>query len=553
MPLVLLGAAAGVESPSAAIEPAVRAGLVDISDGAPSQPVAIRHALQRDGIYAGTSATRRRELHARAVPLVDEAAAWSHRVASLDRPDEDLAGQLEQLAAEEAGRGHLPLAATHLLWASDVSPARAGRERRLLTAALHLMLAEEGRGLTLREAVDASGPSPLRSCVLGTMAFSAGQLREAELRFTEALASAEEEPGNAASDGDDRQPPGRPYTLLGDGRKVMEFARQALATGTLDAAAESQTRTLVAIGASQVAGPRPALAELRHLDADPAGVGPVHVDGLSFRGVFHLLAGDLSSAVADLTASIKMARRGATITLGLRAYSYLALAQYLSGAWDDVLLTSDQGFSAASIRPRRYELPLLHLASGCVPAGRGAKEDGEASRPDGGGGGRRPRLRPGAPVRGHGPGPGVPGVRRLRRHGRRSRLLAGRDRPRRPQPGVRSPVAASVGGGPAWLRTSGRSGRRHPTVARPGGRGQLPASGRGVVRGLAGRARSRPRAGGQSTNGAKTKPARTAPSTGPIFCWPMAAFCGAPASAASPSSACGGPTTCTPLCGRRRS
>ncbi len=167
------------------------------------------------------------------------------------------------------------------------------------------------------------------------------------------------------------------YTLLGDGRKVMEFARQALATGTLDAAAESQTRTLVAIGASQVAGPRPALAELRHLDADPAGVGPVHVDGLSFRGVFHLLAGDLSSAVADLTASIKMARRGATITLGLRAYSYLALAQYLSGAWDDVLLTSDQGFSAASIRPRRYELPLLHLASGCVPAGRGAKEDGE--------------------------------------------------------------------------------------------------------------------------------------------------------------------------------
>ena len=376
MPLALLGAAAGVESPSAAIEPAVRAGLVDISDEAPSQPVAIRHALQRDGIYAGTSATRRRELHARAVPLVDEAAAWSHRVASLDRPDEDLAGQLEQLAAEEAGRGHLPLAATHLLWASDVSPARAGRERRLLTAALHLMLAEEGRGLTLREAVNASG-LPLRSCVLGTMAFSAGQLREAELRFTEALASAEEEPGNAALTAMIANRLAGTYTLLGDGRKVMEFARQALATGTLDAAAESQTRTLVAIGASQVAGPRPALAELRHLDADPAGVGPVHVDGLSFRGVFHLLAGDLSSAVADLTASIRMARRGATITLGLRAYSYLALAQYLSGAWDDVLLTSDQGFSAASIRPRRYELPLLHLASGCVPAGRGAKEDGE--------------------------------------------------------------------------------------------------------------------------------------------------------------------------------
>ena len=61
------------------------------------------------------------------------------------------------------------------------------------------------------------------------------------------------------------------------------------------------------------------------------------------------------------------ARRGATFTLGLRAYSYLALAQYLAGAWDDVLLTVEQGFSAAAIHARRYEMPLLHLAATCVP------------------------------------------------------------------------------------------------------------------------------------------------------------------------------------------
>ena len=155
----------------------------------------------------------------------------------------------------------------------------------------------------------------------------------------------------------------------------MRFARQALAAGTLDPSAESQTHTLVAIGASQVGGAQQALAELAHLDPDPARVGPVDVDALSFRGVFHFLAGDLARGIADLTASLKLARKGATITLGLRAYSYLALAQYLYGAWDDVLLTSEQGFSAAAIRPRRFELPLLHLAAGCVPAGRGATED----------------------------------------------------------------------------------------------------------------------------------------------------------------------------------
>jgi hypothetical protein len=74
---------------------------------------------------------------------------------------------------------------------------------------------------------------------------------------------------------------------------------------------------------------------------------------------------------------VKLARRGATITLGLRAYVYLALAQYLADAWDDVLLTAEQGFSAAAIHTRRYELPLLHLAAGCVPTGRGAAEEAE--------------------------------------------------------------------------------------------------------------------------------------------------------------------------------
>jgi DNA-binding CsgD family transcriptional regulator len=167
------------------------------------------------------------------------------------------------------------------------------------------------------------------------------------------------------------------YTVLGEGEKAMTLGRWALATGRLDAAASSQTRTLIAIGAAQVAGPAAALAELGHLNADPALVGPADVDGLSFRGYYRLLAGDLGRAVSDMTASLKLARKGATITLGVRAYVYLALAQYLTGAWDDVLLTAEQGFSVAAMRSRHFELPLLHLAAGCVPAGRGMTEEAE--------------------------------------------------------------------------------------------------------------------------------------------------------------------------------
>ncbi len=377
LPLAQLGEAAGIDSPSAALEPAVASGLVDRWPEEPTCPVAIRHPLVRDAVYAGITPTRRRVLHGRAAGMVSEPASWEHRVAALEQPDEGLAAELENQAGLEASRGHLALAATHLQWASDVSPDRDDRERRLLTAAMHLLLAEESRGLALREAVEAAGPSPLRSAVLGAMAFSTGRLAAAELLFREALAQVGSSPDGHGLAAMIANRLSGTYTLLGEGGKVQLYGRQALETGSLDAAAASQTRTLVAIGASQTTGPRAALAELGHLDPDPARVDPVDVDALSFRGVFHLLAGDLSRAVQDLSASLALVRRGATLTLGLRAYFYLALAQYLAGEWDDVLLTAEQGFSVLSIHSRSYELPLLHLAACSVPAGRGVTAEAE--------------------------------------------------------------------------------------------------------------------------------------------------------------------------------
>jgi DNA-binding CsgD family transcriptional regulator len=364
MALAQLGQAAQIDSPSAAIEPAVTSGLVDWWPGEPTCPVEIRHPLVRDAIYADTSAARRRMLHAHAAAAVSESASWAHRVAALDRPDEGLAAELERLAGQEIGGGHLVQAATHLRWASDISPARADRERRLLTAALHLPLAHEVDGLALRPAVEAAEPSLLRNCVLGTMAFASGQLLEAEQRFSEALAQARADPDSQPLAALIADRLAGTYIILGQGEKAVTLGRWAVGTGCLDAAAASQTRALIAIGVSQVAGPRNALADLGHLDADPARVGPADVDGLTFRGVFRLLVGDLGGAVSDMTASFKMVRKGAILHMGLRTSCYLALAQYLAGAWDDALLTSEQWLSAAVIHPHRYDLPMLHLAHG---------------------------------------------------------------------------------------------------------------------------------------------------------------------------------------------
>jgi DNA-binding CsgD family transcriptional regulator len=377
LPLGRLGEVAGVPSPSAAIEPALAAGLADWQPHVPSCPVRLRHALQRDAIYALLTPTKRRMLHARAVSVVDATAAWAHRVAALDGPDDKLAEHLAQSAATEAAAGQFPLAATHLLWAGDISSSRDGYEERLLAAATYLMLADEARGLRLREAVEACRPSPLRNCVLASMALDTGRLGEAEVLLLEATEA-------VGADGDSlplaaliANRLAGVYCLLGRGAEAMAAGRRAVDTGALDRAAASQTRTLIAIGASQTEGPRAALAELDHLDADPDRIGPVDLDALSFRGVFHLLSGHLDLAVRDLGVSVRLVREGATFTLGLRAYLYLALAQYLSGAWDGVLLTAEQALSEAAVHSRRYELPLLHLAAACVPAGRGAAEEAE--------------------------------------------------------------------------------------------------------------------------------------------------------------------------------
>ena len=378
VPLAQLGQAAEVDSPGALIEPAVAAGLVDWWPDEPTCPVEVRHLLVRDAIYAGIPAARRRMLHARAAAMVSQAASWEHRVAAVEQPDETLAAELEALAAQEAADDHLALAGTHLHWASDISPARADRERRLLIAALHLTAAEEVQGLALRPAVEAAAPSPLRSYVLGAMVEADGQLADAEQYYGQALAEARNDPGRQPLAASIAARLAGTYTLRGKGEQTMTLGRWALGTGCLDPAAAAQTRTRVAIGASQAVGPREALAELAHLDANPARVDPIDVDGLAWRGMFQLVAGDLGQAVTDMTASLKMVRRGATLALGQRAYGFLALAYYLAGQWDDALLTVEQGLSATAIHPYRHELPLLRLAAACVPAGRGAA--GEAER-----------------------------------------------------------------------------------------------------------------------------------------------------------------------------
>src|SRR5262249_19279047 len=83
-----------------------------------------------------------------------------------------------------------------------------------------------------------------------------GQLADAERQFTAALAQARAEPDSQSLVALIANRLASTYTLLGDGKKVVAFGQQALGAGTLDPATASRTRTRIAIGVSQVSGPR---------------------------------------------------------------------------------------------------------------------------------------------------------------------------------------------------------------------------------------------------------------------------------------------------------
>ena len=265
--------------------------------------------------------------------------------------------------------------------------------------------------------------------------------------------------------------------------------------------------------------------------------------------MLRLVAGDPVGAISDLSASLGLARRGATLTLGGRTYFYLALAQYVMGEWDDLLLTAEQGFSAAAIHTRRFELPLLHLAAGCVPASRGAAEEAE----------RHARLAEEAAASVD--------------YGQ-ERVYAGMARALVCQAtGDYLGMADALG---PWQDDSALDGRTRVYAAlwRPllaeglVGSGQLDAAGAVLAQlradsgqisyivpalawleGWLAEQRGAPRRGaGPGTPAAKTPPASAARSTTPGCCWLTAGCCAAPASGGGPSNGSARPARFTTRC-----
>ena len=145
---------AEVADPVAALDEAVRAGL--LIDGPPGHPrdVAFPHVLVRAAIYADLSPARRHALHRRAGEGFGGAPSLNHRVAAA--------------------------AADHLLAAADLSETAEQKGRRLARAVAAMIAdGDVARAARHEPAVRATLPSAPRSRALGQIALLTGRLSEA--------------------------------------------------------------------------------------------------------------------------------------------------------------------------------------------------------------------------------------------------------------------------------------------------------------------------------------------------------------------------------------
>ncbi|MFF4316153.1 ATP-binding protein [Streptomyces sp. NPDC001507] len=134
----LMRAAPGLDV-VAALDPAERAGLVRVADGA----VLPRHPLVRSAVYHAASFQERRQAHlALAAALAGEPdrRAWQLAAAATGQ-DAEVADALAETAERARGRGGYAAAATALERAAELTPAPDLRARRLLAAAQAAMFA----------------------------------------------------------------------------------------------------------------------------------------------------------------------------------------------------------------------------------------------------------------------------------------------------------------------------------------------------------------------------------------------------------------------------
>ena len=343
-PLTVAASVGGVEQPAVALEPLLESQLVRWSPSEDRTPIEFAHPLLRKAIYEDVRPARRQELHLAAAGVTRWGPSWAHRIAASDASDDTLADELESGAAYESARRELGTAALYLSWAAAITSSRELAEQRLLRSVRLLLLSgQTARAATLLPQIEECAESALRDLVIGMLALARADPISAE-RWLRGVSAT---PGPAWVHAAACAELAMLYSLQGRADALVETTEAALAMRPFTyPTTDRKVWWGYAYGVAMLVGPSTGLVRLaERIDGPPNDVTGDDAELLVIRGILHDNAGETTAAVADLRASVEMARSGLPFAQLPRAHLALSAALFRHGEWDESQLQARTALS----------------------------------------------------------------------------------------------------------------------------------------------------------------------------------------------------------------
>ena len=357
----------------AALDEALETGFVELVERPGERSLVFTHPLVAAAVSGDMSPSRRAELHRAAGAVVPGVAGMRHRLDGCAGHDARLAADARAGAQAEAGRGAYASAAR--LWAdvARVDPDPGGRDQARLQAVDHHLLAGDlAAAARVRPLVDDAADGPLRSFVLGRLAYVLGPRREAEGHLDRAW--------HQVDVAGDRALAGRIAALRattavdrGDGAAGLVWARRALSLARV-AAADCHHGHMLAMSCALEGHVAAGIAELTAA-LEPPPPGPAAVADLRLgRGVLRMWAHDLPGAAADLVACLGSSGTGGTFVARETARYFLAELHWRAGRWDDAVVTAETAAAIVDETDQVWLAAFPHAVAVYVLAARGEVE-----------------------------------------------------------------------------------------------------------------------------------------------------------------------------------
>jgi DNA-binding CsgD family transcriptional regulator len=373
LPLNVVAGIAGVVEPAKALEGLLETGFVKWWPGEVGTPIEYAHPLYRAAVYDDLSPSLRHDLHNAAANALERDDALRHRVAACDPGDQRLIHDLLSEARTRESRNEFGLAAKYWLWVSSLSQVRDQAEPALLQGARLLMAdGQVHRAAALQAQIEGTRMSPLRSLLLGTIAWLGGDALRAERCFDEVLSLADGDPSQASLRTEALVRLASLFVIENRGDEAFEAATQVLKLDPADRSMEVRAWSELVRAEAKLRGAASGLKLLAgRLVGDGSQIRAPEVDLLLTRGILGFYAGRNVNATADLRNVVRLVRQGAQTAELPRAHLQLAQLLIIGGEWDEAVLHARLGLSLVDDGGQVWIEAQAHAALASVLASRG--------------------------------------------------------------------------------------------------------------------------------------------------------------------------------------